>query len=85
MMVMAIQSRRRRSPWIACPYCGQRTTEKRAWDYQNRNAVNTLMREIVDIGFKALAKKLHPDTPGGSDVAFKRLVQTRDYLRARAR
>jgi len=38
---------------------------------------------IIDAGFKALAIKMHPDKPGGSDEAFKRLKIARDELKER--
>lgn len=44
--------------------------EKRSWEEQ-----------IIDAGFKALAKKHHPDVEGGSEEAMKELGAARDRLR----
>jgi hypothetical protein len=43
--------------------------------------VRKLAKQIIDIGFKALATKLHPDKKGGSKHAMTLLNQARDRLR----
>jgi hypothetical protein len=45
-----------------------------------RGAQRQLALQLIDIGFKALATKLHPDK-GGSREAMARLNQVRDRLR----
>jgi hypothetical protein len=40
-----------------------------------------LAHQLIDIGFKVLATKLHPDKPGGSKEAMARLNQVRQILR----
>lgn len=37
-------------------------------------------KQIIDAGFKALAKKHHPDVEGGSEEAMKELGAARDRL-----
>lgn len=51
---------------------------------QERAAENALCMRIIDIGYKVLAKELHPDK-GGSREAMARLSRCRDRLRAEAR
>ncbi len=48
-----------------------------------RDAQRTLALQLIDIGYKALATKLHPDK-GGSRDAMMRLNQVRDRLKAHA-
>jgi hypothetical protein len=38
---------------------------------------------LIDLGFRELSKKYHPDMPGGSDEMFKHLKTARDALRGR--
>jgi hypothetical protein len=40
-----------------------------------------LANKLVDIGFKSLAKKLHPDMPGGSTEEMSRLIKVRNRLK----
>lgn len=47
---------------------------------QDREAQRKLARQLIDIGYKTLATKLHPDK-GGSREAMTRLNQVRDRLR----
>jgi hypothetical protein len=65
---------------IRCPYCGTVTSEKRVREWQRQRAVGIMAREVIDVGFRELAKRLHPDK-GGCDAAFQALVAARDYLR----
>lgn len=48
-----------------------------------REAQRKLALQLIDIGYKALATKLHPDR-GGSKEAMARLNQVRDRLRQNA-
>jgi hypothetical protein len=48
-----------------------------------RNAERQLAIQLIDIGFKALATKLHPDK-GGSRDAMSRLNRVRDRLKQHA-
>jgi hypothetical protein len=48
-----------------------------------REAQRKLALQLIDIGYKALATKLHPDS-GGSRDAMARLNQVRDRLKAHA-
>lgn len=50
---------------------------------EERDAQRKLALQLVDIGYKALASKLHPDK-GGSREAMARLNQVRDRLKASA-
>lgn len=45
-----------------------------------REAERKLALQLIDIGYKALATKLHPDK-GGSRDAMSRLNRVRDHLR----
>jgi len=40
-----------------------------------------LAMQLIDIGYKVLASKLHPDKPGGSREAMVRLNKVRDILK----
>ena len=42
-----------------------------------------LFLRMIDVGFRELSKKYHPDMPGGSEEMFKHLKTARDALRAR--
>lgn len=44
-----------------------------------------LAKQIIDIGYKVLATKLHPDKPGGSNEAMARLNKVRKMLNAAIR
>lgn len=48
---------------------------------EERDAQRKLALQLIDIGYKALATKLHPDR-GGSRDAMSRLNQVRDRLKA---
>jgi len=50
---------------------------------QEREAETKLALRLIDIGYKVLAKELHPDS-GGSWDAMQRLVHVRDRLKASA-
>jgi len=50
--------------------------------YQEGKARNKTADQIVDIGFKTLAKELHPDK-GGSNEDMRRLIQAREDLKKR--
>jgi len=48
---------------------------------QEREAERALAHRLIDIGFKVLAKELHPDKVGGDKTAMKRLNTVRDKLK----
>jgi hypothetical protein len=48
---------------------------------EERNTQKELALQLIDIGYKALATKLHPDK-GGSAEAMTRLNQVRDWLKS---
>lgn len=48
---------------------------------QERDAERALAHRLIDIGYKVLAKELHPDKVGGSRDAMKRLNHVRDKLK----
>lgn len=50
---------------------------------QEREAQRTLALRLIDIGYKVLAKELHPDA-GGSKDAMARLHIVRDRLKSHA-
>jgi hypothetical protein len=50
---------------------------------EERAAQRKLALQLIDIGFKVLARKLHPDK-GGSKIAMTRLNTVRDRLRQNA-
>ncbi len=43
-----------------------------------------LARHLIDVGYRALALRLHPDMAGGSSEAMTRLSRVRDSLRERS-
>ena len=55
-------------------------TDVEAQGRAEREAQRQLGRQLVDIGYKALAKELHPDT-GGSQEAMARLNRARDHIK----
>ena len=60
--------------------------DRLARERQNKEKELRLMRELarqlIDIGYKVLATKLHPDKLGGSPEAMRRLNEVRRRLRA---
>jgi hypothetical protein len=48
---------------------------------EEREAERKLASRLVDIGYKVLAKELHPDKMRGDKSAFQRLVRVRDKLK----
>lgn len=48
---------------------------------QGRELERKLGLQLIDIGFKVLAQKLHPDKKGGSHDGFIRLKSVRDRLK----
>jgi hypothetical protein len=48
---------------------------------QERDAERQLADRLIDIGFKALAKELHPDRIHGDKEAMQRLIRVRDKLK----
>jgi hypothetical protein len=50
---------------------------------QEREAQRDLALRIIDIGYKALAKELHPDKGGSRDM-MSRLNRARDHLKTMA-
>jgi len=51
---------------------------------QEREAKFKLKLRIIDIGYKVLARELHPDKVGGSREAMTRLNEARNELKANA-
>jgi len=49
--------------------------------WQERDAERKLAIRLIDIGYKVLAKELHPDKMDGDKRAFQRLVRVRDKLK----
>lgn len=58
-----------------------RLTQERMRKEKELRLVRDLARQIIDIGFKVLATKLHPDKTGGSREAMQRLNQAKDLLK----
>jgi hypothetical protein len=54
-----------------------------AWEQQQEKlaAQRSLAYRLIDIGYIALAKELHPDTPHGDRNAMVRLNSVRDKLK----
>lgn len=56
-----------------------------AKEQQNREReqkmLRTLSHQLIDIGYKVLASKLHPDRPDGSSEAMARLNKVRNLLK----
>jgi hypothetical protein len=48
---------------------------------QEREAEKKLGHRLIDIGYKVLAKELHPDKMHGDKTAFQRLNRVRDQLK----
>jgi len=46
---------------------------------------DALARKIVDAGFRALSAVVHPDRPGGSKEAMKKLTETKNWLQEQIR
>lgn len=61
----------------------ERLREETLSRQQERDAERKLALQLIDIGFKALASKLHPDK-GGSRDAMSRLNRVRDRLKQHA-
>lgn len=59
--------------------------DRLAAEREGRDREQRLLRELahklVDIGYRVLAAKLHPDKPGGSTEAMKRLNEVRRLLK----
>jgi hypothetical protein len=51
---------------------------------EEREAQRKLGLQLIEIGYKALASKLHPDKVGGSRDAMTRLNTVRDRLKQSA-
>jgi hypothetical protein len=49
--------------------------------FQERDAERKLASRLVDIGYKVLAKELHPDKMHGNKEAMQRLIRVRDKLK----
>jgi len=49
--------------------------------FEEREAERKLANRLVDIGYKVLAKELHPDKMRGDKTAFQRLNVVRDKLK----
>ena len=60
-----------------------RYAEKHRYPRVPKPAETTLALELIDIGYKALARELHPDL-GGSTNEMVRLNQARERLKAHA-
>jgi hypothetical protein len=54
-----------------------------AWEQQQQKlaAQRSLAHRLIDIGYIALAKELHPDTPHGDSTSMARLNRVRDKLK----
>lgn len=52
-------------------------------DTEEQGLMRSLMKQIIDSGYRVLALKLHPDK-GGSDEAMRRLNNVRDLLSSAA-
>lgn len=61
----------------------KRIREETLTRQQERDAERTLALRLIDIGYKVLAKELHPDK-GGSKDAMVRLSRVRDRLKNHA-
>ena len=48
-----------------------RFNQEEATKQKERDLVRKLCLEIIDIGYRVLATKMHPDKPGGSEEAFQ--------------
>ena len=62
----------------------ERIREAELTRQQEREAEQKLAMRLIDIGYKVLAKELHPDKLGGDRDAMARLNRVRDRLRAHA-
>lgn len=51
---------------------------------QEREAQRQLSMRMIDVGYKALAKELHPDKEGGSSEAMSRLNRARHHQKQMA-
>jgi hypothetical protein len=51
---------------------------------KEEKAEAALQQQVVDVGYRTLAAKLHPDA-GGSNDAMQRLNQARDRLKGKGR
>jgi hypothetical protein len=61
----------------------ERVREESLTRQQEREAEQKLALRLIDIGYKILAKELHPDR-GGSRDAMQRLTRVRDRLKQHA-
>lgn len=50
-------------------------------EQKERQLMRTLSHKLIDIGFRMLAAKLHPDKPTGSKEAYQRLSEVKRILR----
>jgi Protein of unknown function (DUF3102) len=58
-----------------------RLAEERQSREREAALIKQLAHQLVDIGYRVLAAKLHPDRPGGSHEAMKRLNAVRRLLK----
>jgi hypothetical protein len=49
---------------------------------QEREAESKLGLRLIDIGYRTIAREMHPDQSGGSHAAMTRLNRARDRLKA---
>jgi hypothetical protein len=59
----------------------ERLAEERQSREREAKLIKQLAHQLIDIGYRVLATKLHPDRPGGSHEAMKRLNQVRRLLK----
>lgn len=60
----------------------RRILEQGAIKRNEEDAVRKLALQIVDVGFKTLSSKFHPDRKGGSHDAMRRLNEARRLLKS---
>jgi hypothetical protein len=59
----------------------ERLAEERQSREREAKLIKQLAYQLIDIGYRVLATKLHPDKPGGSDEAMTRLNKVRRLLK----
>jgi Protein of unknown function (DUF3102) len=47
---------------------------------EDRRPIRAIARDVIDAGYRAVSKKVHPDTSGGSTEQMRRLNRARDVL-----
>jgi hypothetical protein len=67
----------------AAPFDWTKYNQDRAEKAEEQKLIDKLILEMLDIGYKVLAVKFHPDKPTGSKEAFQRLNAARKQAKAR--